>query len=241
MLNRLEKGPFMCVSCGYPNNQSLVKVYGKDAQENKDPFKDECNPLNIKLTDCEKCFKPVDDYWQLDNCILIINAILLKSSFFRHIIHNCNIKLTLPIKLYLVYCFCDAFKEWSRWTRDANDLFYVKAESMFYQLFLHSLIFNAVLYLILYLLLRLTVESLNLYRFITSLVICSYSKLYKIPITLWPSECQNLIDFLLELNLIFSLVQCCVVFCHHKQSHLKIGSRILLAIIITTFLSHIVS
>ncbi|XP_074601484.1 protein ARV1-like [Brevipalpus obovatus] len=243
MLKPLDKGAYMCINCGYSNNPTLVRVHGKDGREGKNPFKDDnCNPLSIRLSTCEECDKPVDDSWTHDGCILIINAILLKESFFRHIISNCEKPASLSVKLFMVYSFCDTYQNWSRLTRKSGlEYSYVELESLFYHMFFQAMVTNALFYSIISLLFRNSFFRVGSYKFISSLILCSYSKFYKLPMTLWPSELQALIDLFLQFNLLWSLIECCHVLNQNRSNRFNIGFRITFAFVITNVIMNVVS
>ncbi|XP_025017027.1 protein ARV1-like [Tetranychus urticae] len=248
MLKSLPKGPYVCVNCGHQSNYSLVKVYGPDSKKydhggnlitdgikNGDDYVDfkpqkSINPLNLKLNDCSECGKPVDYYLQMDSCFLILDAMLMKTSFFRHIIHNCQLSKSLPIKLFIVYSFCETYKEWS--SQCTTQIAYAELESMFYTLFLKNIFFNLIFFLSIFIIFSLRSGNFYQRRLLSSLVISSFCKLYKLPVTLWPSESQEIVDLLLEINLFAGLVQCCSVAFHQQIGKISCSLNLLLGYLI---------
>lgn len=220
-----NRKPVVCVNCGYQSNPSLVKVY-KNLLDDCDSVGDDepnqqsrkcINPFNLKLADCLNCSQPVDFYLQMDNCLLLLDAILIKTTFFRHIIHNCQPPKFLPVKLFIVYCFCETFKDWSSACNQKITQHH-QFESIFYDIFFKSIISNGLFFITIYLMFTRETSMSNGKHFLSSLVITSFCKLYKLPVTLWPSEHQNLIDLLLEINLFASLIKCCSISSHGKIS-----------------------
>lgn len=232
MLKPLKHGPFLCINCGFPGNKSLIKIFGKSKSNQIGNLQD--SRTNIKLSECKMCHKMVDDYIQLDNCILILNAILQKKSFYRHIIHNCEINLDVPFKLFVFFTLCDAYRQWSLFTLE--NLTFSDMESAFYRSFFYSFASNLFFYLLVYLILKGVVHSIGFKKLIVSLIICSYGKLFKIPSTLWPLEYQILTDLFIEINNLCSFIHCCTVVSLDKITRFKA----LIVLLVVYFIKFIV-
>jgi hypothetical protein len=205
-------GPYVCVNCGFGDNQSVFKVYGKKSSNGSAN-----NPVmngsttHLKLTECLKCNKPVDEYVQLDNSILFLDAILQKQSFYRHILLNCKFDKKVPLKLAVVFGLCDAYRKWSTLNEAQHYKSYIELEFSFYLIFTRSISENLLFYSILYLLFVSMAASAKSRNLLSSFIICSYGKIFALPAILWAAELKPIIDILLETFLLISLIQCCRV------------------------------
>ena len=205
-------GPYVCCNCGFGKNQSVFRIYGKNNINGS-----VINPIlkssttHLKLTECLECKKSVDEYVQLDNCILFLDAILQKQSFYRHILLNCDFEKKVPLKLAVVFGLCDAYKKWSSINDTQHYKSYIELEFSFYLIFTRSIIENLLFYSILYLLFVLMSGASKPKNLLSSLIICSYGKIFALPAILWAQELKPIIDILLEAFLLISLVQCCRV------------------------------
>ncbi|KRK02189.1 protein ARV 2 isoform X4 [Drosophila yakuba] len=72
-----EKKRFVCVNCGH-RVKELFKKYSN----------------TMKATQCDKCHKITDKYIEFEEFIILIDALLLDSCAFRHIIYNGDFKVT---------------------------------------------------------------------------------------------------------------------------------------------------
>lgn len=215
-------GPYVCVNCGYSDNQTVFKIYGKNSS-NGSSFNHPLNPSpsHLKLTECLNCNKPVDEYVQLDNCILFLDAILQKQSFYRHILLNCQSDARVSLKLAVVFGLCDAYKRWWKINEALHYKSYIELEFSFYLIFTRSISENLLFYSILYILFILLASSAKSKNLLSSLIICSFGKIFALPAILWGAELTPIIDMLIEVFLIISLVQCCRVEAKNSISRFK--------------------
>lgn len=226
-----DKGPYVCVHCGYNENKTVYKIYGNksSSSEESSPSKCKLPAAHLKLTECPKCQQFVDEYVELDNCILFLDAVLLKQSFFRHILLNCTINKKIPLKLGTVYSLCDAYRIWSLslglnpahqpQQPSSSHLTYMQLELSFYLIFSRTILENLILWFLLYMLVRFVVPFLlsdNLfpptaseYHILRSLIICSYGRIFSLPAVLWCTELNPVIDWFLTAFHLISLAQCC--------------------------------
>ena len=124
MFMLLPHGPYICVNCGFTHNKSVFKMYGHSVPyHSRSPstagtstsLSSVANKscMTHRLTECEKCKKPVDEYVQLDYNILFLDAILQKPSFYRHILLNCQVGHKNALKMVVIFTLCEAFQRWS--------------------------------------------------------------------------------------------------------------------------------
>nr|NP_001137995.1 ACAT-related protein required for viability 1, isoform C [Drosophila melanogaster]ACL83350.1 ACAT-related protein required for viability 1, isoform C [Drosophila melanogaster] len=72
-----EKKRFVCVNCGH-RVKELFKKYSN----------------TMKTTQCDNCHQITDKYIEFEEFIILIDALLLDSCAFRHIIYNGDFKVT---------------------------------------------------------------------------------------------------------------------------------------------------
>lgn len=183
-----SKGPYVCVNCGFPNNASVFKMYGNSVTyHSRSPSTagtsssllssaQNKSGMTHKLTECERCKKPVDEYVQLDFNILFLDAILMKQSFYRHILLNCTISNKNALKMAVIIGLCEAFQRWTTLNgvvsasdhpqaasdpsaasrqHSVSSKTYFQLEVSFYLIFLCVIIENALFYVIFYALFQL--------------------------------------------------------------------------------------
>jgi len=197
--------------------------------------------MTHRLTECEKCKKPVDEFVQLDYNILFLSGILQKQSFYRHILLNCQVSTKNALKMAVIFGLCEAFQRWTTLNGavSASDLqavpspnlisskTYFQLELSFYLIFVYVTIENALFNLIFFGLFRLLSHVLargpdklhsvapenavSMLDLFLSIVICSYGKLFIIPSYLYAGELKMIVDKLILLFYLFSLVQCALV------------------------------
>ncbi|XP_016959505.1 protein ARV1 [Drosophila biarmipes] len=80
-----EKRRFVCVNCGH-GVKELVKKYSN----------------TLKTTQCDKCQQTTDKYIEFEEFIILIDALLLDSCAFRHIIYNGDFKLYWKVSLVVL-------------------------------------------------------------------------------------------------------------------------------------------
>lgn len=196
------KGPYVCVNCGSPNHASVFKLYGNSVTyHSRSPSTagtsssllssaQNRSGMTHKLTECDRCKKPVDEYVQLDFNILFLDAILMKQSFYRHILLNCSISNKNALKMAVIIGLCEAFQRWttlngvvsaSDQTTVSSDSHavskssvssktYFQLEVSFYLIFLCVIIENALFNVIFYALFQLFSRLLPSLRFFSSKV-----------------------------------------------------------------------
>ncbi|KAH8313013.1 hypothetical protein KR067_008795 [Drosophila pandora] len=76
---------FVCINCGH-RVKELFKKYSN----------------TLKTTNCEKCHQIADKYIEFEEFIILIDALLLDSCAFRHIICNGDFKLYWKISLVVL-------------------------------------------------------------------------------------------------------------------------------------------
>lgn len=229
-----QNGPYVCVNCGYSDNQSVFKIYGKSGNGDNVSLS-AVNPASshLKLTECSHCNQPVDEYVQLDNCILFLDAILQKQSFYRHILLNCQFASKIPLKLAVVFGLCDAYRKWSSLNEAQHYKSYIELEFSFYLIFTRSILENFLFYSVLYFLFNILAAPARSKNLLSSFIICSYGKIFALPAILWANELSPIIDVLLELFLLISLIQCCRVKANNFISRIRASS-----IVCATFVLH---
>ncbi|XP_041563964.1 protein ARV1 isoform X2 [Drosophila elegans] len=80
-----EKRRFVCINCGH-RVKELFKKYSN----------------SLKTTQCDKCHQTTDKYIEFEEFIILIDALLLDSGAFRHIIYNGDFKLYWKISLVVL-------------------------------------------------------------------------------------------------------------------------------------------
>ncbi|XP_033158089.1 protein ARV 2 isoform X2 [Drosophila mauritiana] len=80
-----EKKRFVCVNCGH-RVKELFKKYSN----------------TMKTTQCDKCHQITDKYIEFEEFIILIDALLLDSCAFRHIIYNGDFKLYWKVSLVVL-------------------------------------------------------------------------------------------------------------------------------------------
>lgn len=203
----LSSGPFVCVSCGHGPYDSIFKIYGS-AESGDDVIK----PVtHLRLTECTSCKHPVDDYVELETGILLIDAILLKKKFTRHLI-NCDIENKSFIKFAVILIVADTVFKWSR-NQNKDSAHYVDMEYQFYMTFAEMLWQNLLIYsLIILSLMAIVKNNIPVTKVIQILVICSFAKLMNILTMLWPSdELQTVIEIIIHMILMTSMSQSLVL------------------------------
>lgn len=240
----LSSGPFTCVNCGHGKADSIFRVYGKAAAEkekesahgcgsstgassatSKASSKSSGTPVppsvsHLKLTECSECGRAIDDYVELETSILLIDALLLKSRFYRHL-GNCVISGKAAIKLALILVVADSLFKWSRISADltrqlaANGFTgassYVELEYRFYLTFADMLAQNVLVYLCMHCTFWLFAPNARATgsQVLKILILCSFVKLLNLLTVLWPApdHLQPLVDLIIQVMLIASLVQ----------------------------------
>ncbi|KQS44377.1 uncharacterized protein Dere_GG13227, isoform B [Drosophila erecta] len=76
---------FVCVNCGH-RAKELFKKYSN----------------TMKATQCDKCHQITDKYIEFEEFIILIDALLLDSCAFRHIIYNGDFKLYWKVSLVVL-------------------------------------------------------------------------------------------------------------------------------------------
>lgn len=183
-----------CINCGHQCKATMYKVYGKEP-----------STKHVKLTDCNRCEKPIDDYIELDDCILFLDAILLKKRFYRHILNNESSTWQTTFKLSVLFLLSDAFFHWSKLRSRGGS--YVEQELAFYiilsQVFLKNLFTYLCIVSVCYM--KRDVDSQELFQ---GLILCSYVKLFQVPAVLWSSEFFNITSYIIKILLVLSMTQC---------------------------------
>lgn len=222
---------YVCVNCGNPDNPAVIKVFGNHGNKSSD-----LPSTHLKLAECTVCRSSVDEYVQLDNCILIINGILQKTSFYRHILLNCELPMKLVLRLAVVFGLCDAYRNWSQKSKSVEDS-YMELEFSFYFTFAKSLLETIILYLMIYSFFRIFAFKTNFKSFMTSLVICSYSKLFNVFSVLYASELRPFVEIILDIFQIISLAQCLRVISKIKVNVITAFSIVCAAYFLKTIIS----
>lgn len=192
------KGPYVCVNCGSPNNSSVFKMFGNSVTyHSRSPSTagtsssllssaQNRSGMTHKLTECERCKKPVDEYVQLDFNILFLDAVLMKHRFYRHILLNCSISNKNAFKMAVIIGLCEAFQRWTTLNgvvsasdqtavssnevskNSASLKTYFQLEVSFYLIFLCVIIENALFNVIFYAIFQLFARLLPSLRFLGS-------------------------------------------------------------------------
>ncbi|XP_030573125.1 protein ARV1 [Drosophila novamexicana] len=170
---------YVCVSCGNPARE-LIKKYSN----------------TVKPAHCDKCNQITDKYIEVEEFIILIDALLLVSAAFRHMI--CNGDFKLYWKISLVVLLLESFALCRQNTGDGlNTALYEKG---FYMCTLQ----NIAEYLLITLLLILITAIFNMRRLlkvglrtVTLIIlkvvaISNFSKFFLLPILVWRS---NTTDF----------------------------------------------
>ncbi|EDW18868.1 protein ARV1 [Drosophila mojavensis] len=210
---------YVCVSCGNPARE-LIKKYSN----------------TVKPTHCDKCNQITDKYIEVEEFIILIDALLLVSAAFRHMICNGNFKLYW--KISLVVLLLESFALCRQKRGDGSNT--ALHEKGFYMCTLH----NIGEYLFITLLLLFITALLNMRQLaktglasVTLIIlkvvaISNFSKFFLLPILVWRS---NTTDF--GRNLHYMLVTghhlCSLIMAYNvvgiSNSHLR-GLTIFLVI-----------
>lgn len=198
-------GPYTCVNCGNNNNDYVYKTYGRERSFSGQ----KSTPTHFKLAECQQCSQEVDNYVELDSCILLLDAFLQKTRFYRHILMNCAVSVKkIPLKLGIIFMLCEAYYKWSHFYTNQIERNYVALEHSFYFMLALTAVFNLMLYVVVIAVSRCVQPGVGFLDLLSCFVICSYGKLFYVPAALWAAELSPAIDVLLELIYLFSLAQC---------------------------------
>ncbi|KAH8419641.1 hypothetical protein KR222_011640 [Zaprionus bogoriensis] len=186
---------YVCVNCGNPVRE-LYKKYSN----------------TVKPTNCDKCHRITDKYIEVEELIIIIDALLLVSSAFRHMIYNGKFKLYWKISLVILLLESFALCRQKRGDGTITALY----EKGFYMSTLQNigeyLLITALLLLIAVLLkigeLSLAGLAALAQTIFKVVAISNFSKFFLLPILVWGS---NTTDFGRDLHYI-------LVTCHHLCS-----------------------
>lgn len=184
-----------CINCGNVTMAAMFKVYGKEPS---------CK--HVKLTECTKCNKPIDDYIELDDCILFLDALLLKKRFYRHILNNGLFTWQTIFKWSILFLLSDAFFHWSKLNSRGGS--YVEQELTFYVVLLQALVTNTIAYFWIIAIAYFMNHGIDVRKLFQGLILCSYVKLFQVPAVLWSSEFFRFTTHILEVLLLLSLTQC---------------------------------
>lgn len=236
----LSTGPFTCVNCGRGKSDSIFRVYGNAGKDKEKPANASSTPSapttkaskssagtpvppsvsHLKLTECNLCGRAIDDYVELETSILLIDALLLKSRFYRHLI-NCVISGKAALKLALILIVADSIFKWSRISAELSRQLaakgitggssYVELEYRFYLTFADMLAQNLMVYMLMHCTFWLFAPNARATgaQVFKILILCSFVKLLNLLTVLWPApdHMQPVIDVLIQIMLIVSLVQ----------------------------------
>ncbi|SPP87355.1 protein ARV 2 [Drosophila guanche] len=164
----------VCVNCGH-RVRELFKKYSN----------------TLKTTNCEKCHHVTDKYIEFEEFIILIDALLLDSCAFRHIIYNGDFKLYW--KVSLVVLLLESFALCRQKLSDpANDALNVH-EKGFYTYTLHNLgdylLITCFLLLLTAALGNDQIKEMGVRHFtltiIKVVVISNLSKFFLLPILVW--------------------------------------------------------
>ncbi|TDG42087.1 hypothetical protein AWZ03_011489 [Drosophila navojoa] len=177
---------YVCVSCGNPVRE-LIKKYSN----------------TVKPTHCDKCNQITDKYIEVEEFIILIDALLLVSAAFRHMICNGNFKLYWKISLVVLLLESFALCRQKRGDESNTALH----EKGFYMCTLQ----NIGEYLLITLLLLFITALLNMRQLVKIglasvtliilkvVAISNFSKFFLLPILVWRS---NTTDFGRKLHYI---------------------------------------
>ncbi|XP_041351251.1 protein ARV1-like [Gigantopelta aegis] len=174
---------YQCIQCGW------------DAKELYRDFKGGI----IKIAHCVHCHEVVDKYTEYEPVIVFLDALLLKTPAYRHILVNTDYKS--PWKLVIILLFCDAFTKLveqrsarsSRVGRLEPDyVFYSALEwDLYWNIFMASaelLVFLGVVILLWIVWMKRKRKSTTLHEYqmvVRALVMSDFGKILLIPVMLW--------------------------------------------------------
>ena len=220
MLSISAKGPFTCINCGQGRSSSVYKVYGQNEKD--------VPVTHMKLTECPACKKFVDDYVELDSCILFLDALLQKPRFYRHLLINCNLTNRLTVKVFILFLLTDTIFSWSRNTSvetRSTESSYVELEFAFYWTFIRCLMENVIFCFFLIINLRCWFQVFDKEipdkEILTAIIYSSFPKVFKILTILWVSEFQTLSIIMLDILHVLSVTQSLHVVVNRNRSKFK--------------------
>ena len=184
-----------CINCGHQCKGTMYKVYGKEA-----------STKHVKLTDCRRCKKAIDDYIELDDCILFLDALLLKKRFYRHILNNELPTWQTTFKLSVLFLLSDSFFHWSKLTSRGGS--YVEQELTFYIILSQVCLRNLFTYVCIVAIVYSMKRGVDFQDLFQGLILCSYVKLFQVPAVLWSSEFFNITSYIIQILLVLSMTQC---------------------------------
>ncbi|EDV97248.1 protein ARV1 [Drosophila grimshawi] len=170
---------YVCVNCGSPARE-LIKKYSN----------------TIKPTNCCKCNQLIDKYIEVEEFIILIDALLLDSAAFRHMIFNGNFKLYWKISLVVLLLESFALCRQKRGDGSNTALY----EKGFYMCTLQSIgEYLLITLLLLFISALLNLRQMNKvgHEAVTLIIlkvvaISNFSKFFLLPILVWRS---NTTDF----------------------------------------------
>ncbi|KAM8846056.1 protein ARV1 [Synchiropus picturatus] len=164
----------------------------------------------LKITICESCKKPVDQYIEYDPVIILIDAILCKTQAFRHILFNTS--LDIHWKLCVFCLLCEAYFRWfllhgSESSSDPADIIRYTKEWEFYGLFgLAALELSAFCGGVLAFL-WLLLPTLQPEQLLRALLLSCYGKVLLIPAVIWEHDYSPVSLALIKLLVLTSNAQ----------------------------------
>ncbi|XP_017136953.1 protein ARV1 isoform X1 [Drosophila miranda] len=222
----------VCVNCGH-RVRELYKKYSN----------------TLKTTNCEKCHQVTDKYIEFEEFIILIDALLLDSSAFRHIIYNGDFKLYW--KVSLVVLLLESFAICRQKLSDpANDALNVH-EKGFYTYTLHHI--GDYLLITLFLLLitaalgidqikKVGVRNFTL-TIIKVVVISNLSKFFLLPILVWRNN-TTVFGRSIHYALVMSHHICSLVLAYEAVGFIKSRLRwlaitlVVLAFVLKEYIRH---
>ncbi|KAH8406048.1 hypothetical protein KR215_003967 [Drosophila sulfurigaster] len=170
---------YVCVSCGNPVRE-LYKKYSN----------------TVKPTHCNKCNQITDKYIEVEEFIILIDALLLVSSAFRHMIYNGKFKLYWKISLVVLllesFALCRQNREDGVNTALYEKGFYMSAlQNLGEYLMITVLLLFITVILGVGQLSKVSLASLTL-TILKVVAISNFSKFFLLPILVWGS---NTTDF----------------------------------------------
>ncbi|XP_017840440.2 protein ARV 2 [Drosophila busckii] len=171
----MEPKKYVCVNCGHPV-RDLIKKFSNTE----------------KPTNCDKCHQVTDKYIEMEEFIIIIDALLLDSCAFRHMIYNGNFKLYW--KITLVVLLLESFALCRQNRADGSNM--ALYERGFYMSTLQNIgeyLFIALLLFVITIMLGIRKLNQGIANSITTTIlkvvaISNFSKFFLLPILVWRSN-----------------------------------------------------
>lgn len=209
MLSEVKQN-YVCIECTHPSKHICYTT-----------------PPNIlRISQCEICLKSVDKYVEYDAIIILLDAMLLKKSAFRHFLYNTSNRWLWRFALFLL--LIDTFQRW-KINHDTNNqsndsysnmVIYAAQEYDFYHIFIKCTIEYFIHFSFIFLMLNfLKMKTAIIKRkqclqdFIKCMIFSNLGKLFVLSTHIWDSQQFNFYNILIDIYIFVCNLYALNVYC----------------------------